>query len=138
MAFIREKYWIIVLSCMLTVALTSTAAVIFGFMYIKASAENDRLKFSELISNKQHLLLQDQCRDYEYKFRTVGTYDEGYKAAIFKMSHPEGGTFQEGYEAAKLVFKNGTYVDGYHNAIYQMGQMKSLEIKSNEKGQLNE
>lgn len=104
--------------------ISASAAVIIGFLFMKSTFEIERLKMESLISKKQYSLLEDQCRDYEFKISNTRTYEDGFKDALIKMNHPEGGTFQEGYEAAKIVFGNGSYADGYHNAIAQFGWIK--------------
>lgn len=93
-------------------------AILFAY---EASCERQRLKMEVLLLTKQQSLLEDQCRDYEYKLSNTRRYEDGYRDALIKVSVPNAGTFDEGYEAAKLVYGKGTYTEGYHNAIAQFG-----------------
>ena len=70
-------------------------------------SESQRMKLEVMLSKKENALLQDQCRDYEYKLSTITprSYDDGYRDAV--RDSENGGVFNKGYTA------------GYHSAIQQ-------------------
>jgi len=108
---------IVAVSLILTVISLGTA--------YRIENENDRLESRTMIEDERTRLLTDQLKDVEGKLREAEfqltirpTYENGYRDALVRS---ESGSFTDGYAAAKLVFNNATYVDGYHNAIEQFG-----------------
>lgn len=114
-------------------AFTTVTVLVLSFLYVKLSFETERIKTVLAIEAKQNVLLQNLCRDYEYKISITKTYDDGYRDALVKMSNPTSGNFQEGFEAAKLVYGSGSYTEGYHNAVAQFGYNREDIVKTSKK-----
>jgi len=105
-----------------------------GLLFLRG-IESTQTKTMEKLSAKQIDLLKDQLREYEFKLTTARTYEDGYRDAVIRAG---GGSYGDGFNAAKSIYENENYADGYHNAIAQFGYcpvkniLPSIESKEND------
>ena len=90
--------------------------VLFGLLF-KEQLEVQHLSQVNVLSEKQISLLKDQVQDYVFKIETSRTYEEGVKDTLLRA----GGSYNDGFQAARSMYENSSYTEGYHNAIAQFG-----------------
>ena len=99
-------------------AISGIVAIYLGFQSMKAEREIQRFKELEVLTAKQNSLLNEQIRDYEWHIKNKGSYEDGVRDTLIKAG---GGSYADGFAAAKMIYEDKSYVDGYHNAIAQFG-----------------
>lgn len=101
----------------------SATLIVVGYLLSEQHILKQKLIMSEnkvFLVDKSNQILESECDDLRYKSSIARKYEDGYRDALIRLNNPSLGTFDEGYEAAKLVYGNGTYTDGYHAAIEQL------------------
>lgn len=98
---------------------------ILSYEMYRISILNQVLSLDNVITKAENRILKDEVTELDRR----PTYENGYKDALIRKGGPnDKGDYQNGWEdAMKLVTKDSTYADGYHQAIQQYGYQKTSE-----------
>lgn len=101
------------------------ALVTSGFAY-NLNQQNQQLSLKGMIYEAENRLLQQEVRELQYKQQTSRTYDDGYNDALARMGSHQG-TYLDGWLAAEKIYRDKTYVDGYHAATEQIAWSQRIQ-----------
>lgn len=82
--------------------------IVMAYITYRNQGDNNALKLENTLRASENRLLKDQVAEYEFKIQSARTYEEGLTEGLIRSN-------------------NRGYTDGYHAAITQAAEEKTMK-----------